>query len=1057
MYHKANINEAEYKIMRLKEIIPKLKKKHIVIYGVGVNAKRALACMSSLHILGLMDDEYTGKYLYGKKVLSQEEVLLLNVDTILIAATPEATQIVYKRIVSFCMDHHISILNMYGGDECLFHKRILEQEIEYPNVDEESLKSDINANKAIIISLKDVICSELVSDEKLLFQKMEKKLEKDGSSFHNFASKRILAEKKVSCGVSISRKEVYEMLSTMSCADEKQLEYIKGIEEELILENFIPRIKMIHLLEYAINQGKDVYIYSDVLEGEEIIDAFFKPYGISKYKKIVATSEMLTYVLGTTIRMLGEQYGYDHVLYLDTNESINLIIPQLYNVNFQLIQSSLDAFLKTTELKIDQDMMECLPYGKEIIKSILETYNTPFLKQIDSASFDKIIAERIGWSGEAGQIDTESLPVKLFGTTDETDKISFLKGEKPQVSIIISVYNQFEYIYNCLKAISLNTDMVAYEVILVDNGYFDLITKLEGFISGIKVIHCDKNRKYIDNCNEAVKIAEGTYLVFLNDNIQVQVNWLYSLIKCNEIKKDVGIVGAKFVHQNGSLQEAGQIVWSNGNICRYGENKKPDAPEYCYVREVDSVSSAAMMIKKELWDDIGGFEKGYTSGKYRDADLAYEVRRRGKRVLYQPDFFVVQSKGIYDYKDTKEQMAWEYDRNRFLDKWKSEIQENQNKERQGILSVSERKQNRKMVLFVSGNVPTFDKDAGSRTIDFYMQEFLNRDYIVKLLPANFIRNEPYTYRLEQMGVEVLGGGYYKKTILNWICSNHRDIDYVFLNYPNPSIKFIDIFKKFGIPVMYYGVDLHYLRLQREQELFGNKIKAEQAKLLYEKEAYLIKNSDAVYYPSLVETAIVEKEFHRSDAKQLLINIYDTENIRNTYKPSERAGIMFLGSYRHRPNVDAVQWFSLRIFPQIYSMLKIPFYIAGSNMPKDLMGTDKEGIKVLGTLTDSELEEMYNTVKMIVVPLRYGAGIKGKVIEAMYHGIPTVTTSIGMEGIPNENDAVKIVDGEEDFAEAVIELYQSDEILAQMSVSGQNTIKKFYSREAAWNNIAEDFS
>lgn len=1049
MYHKKkNISEMEYKAMRLKKVAPQFEGKRIAIYGVGENTKYVLDYIRSIHVLGLIDKECVGKYIYGKRVMSKEEALLLNIDTILIAATPEATQIVYERIKSFCMNHNIAIFDMYGRDEFSIHRKILEQEIEYPGLEEEKVKANINANEVIIIPFKEVICSEIVSDAKTFYEKIEKSLMKEGIVSRNFASKRMLAGKKAFLGTDVSRRVVYELLSSMVHIDEEQIEYIKKFEEKSILENFIPRMKVIELLEYAIEQGKEVYIYSDLLDGEEMLDVFFEPYGITQYKKILASPNRMMGMLGAAIRVLGEQYGYDKVLCLGAGMSLDLIMPQLHGTNFQLIQGSISTFFKNTNLQITQDIVNQSSNRNEIIRSIIETYNSPFLNQIDSSSHDEIIAEKIGWRGEEGTISVDIFPVKLFETADSKDKISFPKSESPQVSIIISVYNRFEYLYNCLKSILFNTDTVTYEVIVVDNDSCDFMLKLEELVSGLTVLH-----KYY---HDIEKVAKGDYLVFLDSAAQVQVNWLYPLVKSMEMNTNTGLVGAKIVYQNGSLQDAGGIVWNNGNICKYGEGKKPDTCEYCYVREVDFVSGTAMMIRKELWNDIGCFDEAYISREYIDADLAYEVRKRGKKVLFQPDSVVACLNSVNEYKDVECEDNWNIDRNYFLSKWGREISKKQNLEKQNILSASERKQTRKTVLFISEHIPTYDKDAGSRTVDFYIQEFLERGYIVKFLPVNFKRNEPYTHRLEQMGVEVLGGEHYRKTIINWICRHYKDIDFAFLNYPNASAKFIDILKKFDIPVMYYGVDLHYLRLQREYELFGNKDKANQAKAIYEKEAYLIKNSNVVYYPSLVETQIVRKEFQR-EAKQLLINIYDTKNLCNTYRPAKRDGIMFIGSYDHAPNADAIQWFSECIFPHIYSRLKIPFYIVGSNMPKDLIRTGGEGIEVLGMLTDSELEKIYNTVKMAVVPLRYGAGIKGKVIESMYHGIPTVTTPIGIEGIPNEDNTVEVVDGEEEFAKAVIELYQSDEKLVRMSESGQDVIKRFYSREAAWNNIAEDFS
>ena len=1055
----STIDEIQYRLRKLKKVLPSLQGKRIVVYGTGINAERVLDCMCPLNILGLMDQEYTGKYIYGKKVLSQEEIVLLGIDTILIAAEPQSAQIIYFRILSFCMDHHISILDMYGCDEIQMHQNILEQEITYVNLREEEIKNRISINDALVISFKNVLCSEFIADENKFYEKVADVLEHSGIIIPNFKRNRIKAQKRVHFGNSVGLNDIYNVLSTIVVVGDEELKRAKELEEKLVLENLVPRIKMIELLKYAINLEKDVYIFSDMVDGERVLYDFMQKHSVDQYNSILSDKKTLTGLLGRTINALGEKYGYDRVLYIGNATSDDMIVPQLYNINFQLIQNSCDMFFSATSLQIDRELIENMLNRDEITRDILQAYDTPFFEQVDQIKFDGIIAEKIDWIEEEGKSDAEFLPIESWSTLNEITKLVFHEEENPAVTIIISAHNQFEYTYNCLSSVLLNTDDVPYEVIVADNYSHDLTSKLEDIVSGVTVLHNESNLVFIKNCNNAAKKAKGKYLVFLNNDTQVQLNWLFPLVKCMESGINVGLVGSKLVYPDGRLKEAGCIIWDNAKVWSYGNGKNPDSPAYRYVREVDYISGAAIMIAKELWNDIGGFDERYALAYYADVDLAFEVRKRGKRVLYQPNSVVVQledtSNGESIEKEIKKYQ--DYNRDKFFKKWSKELLEQQYPEGKKILAACERKQKRKTVLFISGHVPAYNKDAGSRTIDFYIQEFIKRGYIVKFIPAGFVGEEPYTCRLEQMGVEVFWGKYYKKAMVDWIYYNHDDIDFVFLNYPTASIKYIDLFKRLNIPVMYYGVDLHYLRLQREYELFGNENVAKAARSFYEKEAYLIKNSDVVYYPSMVEAEIVRKEFQRNDVKQLMINIYEMNNIHNDYRLDKREGIMFIGGYRHTPNVDAVLWFSYHIFPQIYDQLKLSFYIVGADMPAEISNIDVDGIKKLGTLTDKELEEMYQKVKMIVVPLRYGAGIKGKVIEAMYHGVPTVATSIGMEGIPNENEAVRIADDEDDFARAVIELYQSDKKLMDMSAAGQEIIKRYYSREAAWNNIAEDFT
>lgn len=1051
-------DEIEYRMGRLQERISALKGKKIVVYGTGINTKRVLDCAKTLDILGLMDCQYTGKYIYGKKVLAEEEIQLLGVDIILIAAEPHPTQIIYKRIVSFCMNNHITILDMYGCDEIQLHQNILRQELAYTESDENKIKNQILWNKALVVAFKNVLCTEIICDEKKFYKKIEKKLEQENISVCNFVRKRMMAQKRAALETDVCIKEIYDILMAMTEIGRKKIERIKRIEEELILENLYPRYKMIELLKSAISSGTDIYIYSDMQEGEKVIDDFQRKYGIIPCNRIIADNRgYLTGLVGRTVRALGEKYGSDRVLFIGNEKSDDLIIPQLYNIKFQMVQSCYDMFLNTTVLQVDQEWIEKNPDCEELKSDILQTYDVLFVSEASTENLDSRLAEKAECC-EEGKTDVELFPVNEQDTFAEIPKLVFQKEEKPIVSIIIPAYNQFEYTYNCLRSILMNTDNVPYEVIVADDCSSDLTSDIEKFVEGISVIHNKENLMFIKNCNHAAKIARGKDIVFLNNDTQVQLNWLYPLVKCMDSHKEAGIVGSKLVYPDGSLQEAGSIIWNNANVWNYGWGKNPDFLEYNYIREVDYISGAAIMISRKLWNDIGGFDERYVPAYYEDADLAFEVRKRGKKVLYQPDSVVVHFEGVSNGKKLDEGIK-KYqliNQERFLEKWKSEIKERQYPEGENVLAASERKQGRRTVLFVSEHIPTYDRDAGSRTLDFYIQEFIRRGYIVKFIPNDLAGKEPYTHRLEQMGVEVFRGKLQQNAVVNWIYVNHKMIDYAFLNYPCASMRYIDIFNNLGIPVMYYGVDLHYLRLQREYELTGNESTAEESKIFYEKEAYLIKHADVVYYPSQVEVEIVKKEFHRDDAKQLMINIYDMDSISNEYDPGERKGIMFIGGYQHMPNVDAVLWFSHKIFPKVYRELKDCFYIAGANMSADINNIKIDGTKVIGALTDEELEEMYCSVKMIVVPLRYGAGIKGKVIEAMYHGIPVVTTSIGIEGIPNEDNAVKIAGGEDDFADAVIELYRSDKELMRMSKASQEIIRRYYSREAAWNNIAADF-
>lgn len=1050
-------HDIQYRLDRLKTQIPFLSDKRVVIYGSGINAQRVLDCLSEINIIGLMDAKYTGKFIFGKKVLSEEEVLLMRTEVILIAAEPHSTRIVYERIFVFCIQSNIQIMNMYGLDEMALHRNMIEQETNCFSLSRETLRNQIENNTAILFSFKGTLFNWR-HDEEELYEIMEKRLEDEGVLLPNFKRNRILAQKKLPPGMSHSLRDIYIVFSTLTIVSDDELSKMIKLEEDVRVNNLLPRIEMIELVKYALNHNKMVYIVSETVDSDTVQRSALGKAGIADYKLILDDSNKQGNLLGRLIWAIGNEVGQNKVLFIGNNQNDNLIIPQLYGANIQLVQSSVSMFLKCNELQFDRDALSRNSDKDRIIELIVGAYSSPFICEKDVKKCDGAVGKIIGWREET-EFDSkiELLPVLEDGKLEDVDELIFPQEENPVVSIIIPAYNQFGYTYNCLKSILLNTEKIPYEIILADDGSDDLTRRIEKKVTGITVLHNKENMRFLRNCNHAARKAKGKYIIFLNNDTQVQLNWLSPLVRKIE-EPDVGLVGSKLVFPDGKLQEAGGIIWNDASAWNYGRGKNPDACEYNYVREADYISGASIMISKELWEKIGGFDERFSPAYCEDSDLAFAVRKHGKKVIYQPDSVVVHFEGISNGTsiDTGVKKYQADNMKKLYEKWKDVLLREQYPAGQNVLGACDRKGKKKTVLFISEAVPSYDKDAGSRTLDFYISEFLARGYIVKFIPGNFAGREPYTHRLRQMGVEVFTGGYYKKNLMKWLYKYRDDVDYAFLNYPNVSLKYIDILKELGIPIRYYGMDLHFLRKKREYELLGDSHDLELSREYYEMEACLMKKSDVIYYPSSAETEIVRHEFGRNDVKQLTAYIFDTEKMHNLYIPEQRKGIMFIGGYRHTPNVDAVLWFVNNIFPKIYEKENMPFYIAGVDMPPEIQNIKVPGTVILGALSDDELEAMYKKIKVIVAPLRYGAGVKGKIVEAMYHGIPVVTTSIGAEGIPNEGNALNIADDEAGLTNMVLELYRDSDRLLRCKEMNEKIIAKHFSRESAWNNICDDF-
>ena len=642
-------------------------------------------------------------------------------------------------------------------------------------------------------------------------------------------------------------------------------------------------------------------------------------------------------------------------------------------------------------------------------------------------------------------------------------QINLKKSEKPKVSIIIPVYNQIEYTYKCLLSIAKNTNDVDYEVIIGDDVSVDGTRILEAYVEDLTIIRNKKNLRFLRNCNNATKYAQGEYIFFLNNDTEVTKNWLSSLINLIESDDTIGIVGSKLIFPDGRLQEAGGIIYSDGTGCNYGKFDDASKPQYNYVRDVDYISGAAIMLSKKLWNEIGGFDDTFAPAYCEDSDLAFEVRKRGLRVVYQPESVVIHYEGVSNGVDVNKVTSLKHyqivNNEKLKEKWKNELLSHPSSDINPIdIRHRDRLFNKKVVLYVDHFVPEFDKDAGSKTTYQYLKMLVKKGYTIKFLPDNFNNSKPYTKELERMGIEVLYGVEYRDTIKQWIIDNKDNIDVAYLNRPHISIKYIDFIKdNTNIKIIYYGHDLHFLREKREYEITKNKENLTNSEYWKNVELDIMKKSDQVYYPSHVEEELINSIDDSIKVKAINAYIFDNVDTNKNIDFASKNGLMFVGGFNHRPNVDAVLWFVKEIYPMITKKKDIPLYIVGSNAPKEITQLDNNSnIIVKGYVTDEELNELYNEIKLVIVPLRYGAGIKGKVIEAMSQGIPFVTTTTGAEGIDGIEKIVPVTDDAKEFADKIIELYSDDKSLSKISKEERLFISDKYNTESAWEIIKDDF-
>ncbi len=644
------------------------------------------------------------------------------------------------------------------------------------------------------------------------------------------------------------------------------------------------------------------------------------------------------------------------------------------------------------------------------------------------------------------------------------DPFEFPYFSDPKVSVIIPAYNGWEMNYLCLRSIKENTESLSYEVIFADDASTDETRNIDQTITRIVHIRNEQNLGFLRNCNHAASFARGEYLHFLNNDTEVTPGWLSSLVTLMEKDKTIGMAGSKLVYPDGRLQEAGGIIWQDASGWNYGHKQDPEAPEFNYVKEVDYISGASIMIRTDLWKKLGGFDERYAPAYFEDTDLAFSVRKEGYKVVYQPLSVVRHFEGFSHGTDQTVQPGkpsiksyQQVNALKFLEKWSVEL-DKQFPNAVNPFWTRDRSKDKKTIVVIDHYVPHFDKDAGSRNTFQLLRLFVQLGYNVKFIGDNFYKHEPYTTVLQQMGIEVLYGEYYRDNLSSWIEQNNKYIDFFYINRPHISIKYIDFIReKTNAKIVYFGHDLHFIRERHQYEIEKDPVLLASAEEWKKTETRLIRQSDTILTLSCDEKEIIEKEIGHSNVHTMPAFSYSRFN-EPAADFDQRKDLLFVGGFGHKPNLDAVLWFTQQVFPTVRQELKdIRLVIVGSNAPEEVTRLASPSIEVRGYVSDEDLANLYRNVKMVVIPLRYGAGVKGKTVEAMYYGVPFVTTRFGIEGLQNINQVATGKDTAEQFVAEILELYNNNDKLQEFSRKEVEYARKYLSEENVNNIISEVFS
>ena len=350
-------------------------------------------------------------------------------------------------------------------------------------------------------------------------------------------------------------------------------------------------------------------------------------------------------------------------------------------------------------------------------------------------------------------------------------------------------------------------------------------------------------------------------------------------------------------------------------------------------------------------------------------------------------------------------------------------------------------------MIVDATTPTPDQDSGSLRMVNLMKVLRAEGCAIRFFADNRAWLPRYTADLQQLGVEVLWHPYLADPV-RWFAEQGSLLDAVILSRHYIASQYVDLVRQHApkARLVFDTVDLHYLREQREAELAQREDLRRQAAVTREKELELMRRCDVTLVVSPVEQNLLAGEVPEAQV-EVLSNVHEVFGRRTGF--AERTDLMFVGGYQHPPNVDAVQWFADEILPLIRAEAPdIRFHIIGSKAPESIAKlAERDGIVFHGFVED--IEPLLDGIRIAVAPLRWGAGVKGKVNMSMSYGQPVVATPIAVEGMYAEPERdVLVADNAVDFAAAVLRLYHDEALWQQISDNGLLNVETHFSFDAA---------
>ncbi|WP_237745575.1 MULTISPECIES: glycosyltransferase [Planktothrix] len=650
---------------------------------------------------------------------------------------------------------------------------------------------------------------------------------------------------------------------------------------------------------------------------------------------------------------------------------------------------------------------------------------------------------------QAKQTLKTSSQIALEKFLQTQEMIQFPSVHSPEVSIIIILHNRAELTFKCLSSL-LHQNFNSFELILVDNASQDATLDLLQRIQGAKILRNQENLHFVLGCNQGSKIAQGNYLLFLNNDAKILENGIETAVNTIKSSSEIGAVGGRLILPDGTLQEAGGIIWQDGSCSSYGRTDSPHAPQYRFQRSVDYCSAAFLLTPRTLFLTLGGFDQDYQPAYYEEIDYCIRLQKIGKKIIYDPnvnilhyEFASSSNKGSSDHAialmEKNQQLLKEKHKDWFQSQYPSDL-------KNLIFARTQAREKQKRLLYIDDRIPHPWVGSGYTRSYSILSHLVKLDYSITLYPGDLYYLEDWStiYADIPQTVEIMRG-YGLVMLEDFLRERQGYYDLVFVSRPH-NIKHLNsilVKENFlnSAKIIYDAEAIFSIRDYEYKRLNKINFTEEERQKAITEEIKLAKNSHHIITVSPQE----KQQFIQQGYTNVSI-LGHTFSPYPTPKPfAERQNLIFVGSIYEleSPNADSLLWLSQEIFPLIQNQLDqtIELIIIGNNTVEEIKqkinNLNNSSIKLLGKVDD--LTPFYNQARLFVAPTRYAAGIPHKVHEAAAYGLPIVTTSLIAQQLGwNPEIELLVADDPVNFAQQCVKLYQDSTLWNQLR---KNALKR----------------